>query len=98
MTGLAWPSRCDTTCTATPAVSRIVACVCLRSCSRIAGGAAAASCFGATYSGAQDGWFHCSQCQGIFFGNTNTRAGVCPLDNSAYVHNGSGSFAYIMIS
>jgi hypothetical protein len=53
---------------------------------------------GAVYSGAQDGWFHCSQCQGIFFGDTNTRAGVCPLDNSAYVHNGSGSFAYIMIA
>jgi hypothetical protein len=53
---------------------------------------------GAVYSGMQDGWFHCSQCQGIFFGDTNTRAGVCPLDNSAYVHNGSGSFTYIMIT
>ena len=48
----------------------------------------------------QDGWDHCSQCQGLFFNNfaESGRGGVCPLDDSAYLHNGNGSYPYIMLT
>lgn len=46
----------------------------------------------------QDGWLHCRQCQGIFFSPTSYNAGVCPLDNSAYLHYGAGSYGYIMLT
>ena len=46
----------------------------------------------------QDGWSYCTQCRGIFFsGIDKSRAGVCPLDNSAYVHNGTGTYPYMML-
>ncbi|HTW00921.1 MAG TPA: hypothetical protein VMF87_11530 [Streptosporangiaceae bacterium] len=48
----------------------------------------------------QDGWDYCSQCKGIFFNNfaESGRGGVCPLDNSAYLHNGNGSYGYLMLT
>jgi hypothetical protein len=45
----------------------------------------------------QYGWSFCRQCSGIFWANDKERAGVCPLDNSVYTHNGTGSYDYFML-
>jgi hypothetical protein len=50
-----------------------------------------------SYTDSQPGWRWCWQCQGMFYANNNTRAGVCPLDNGRFLHNGSSSYLYQMI-
>lgn len=47
-----------------------------------------------SYTNGQAGWRWCWQCQGMFYANKNSRAGVCPLENGAFSHNGNGSYAY----
>jgi hypothetical protein len=46
----------------------------------------------------QYGWAYCNQCNGIFYSNGKERAGVCPLDNSAFLHNSAGSYDYLMLT
>jgi hypothetical protein len=48
------------------------------------------------YTNAQQGWRWCSQCQGMWYANKNPRGGVCPLNDSAFTHNGNGSYPYQM--
>jgi hypothetical protein len=46
----------------------------------------------------QAGWLFCSQCHGLFYCSGDTsRGGVCPLYNSAYSHNGEGSYGYFVV-
>jgi hypothetical protein len=53
---------------------------------------------GAAPGSGQYGWSYCSQCNGIFYANGKARAGVCPLDGSVYVHNGTKSYDYVMLT
>lgn len=48
------------------------------------------------HSNTQQGWRWCSQCQGMWYANKNPRGGVCPLNESAFSHNGNGSYPYQM--
>jgi hypothetical protein len=50
-----------------------------------------------SYTDAQPGWRWCSQCQGMWYGNKNSRGGVCPLNDSVFSHNGTVSYPYQMI-
>jgi hypothetical protein len=50
----------------------------------------------APHTNTQQGWSWCSQCQGMWYANKNPRGGVCPLNESAFSHNGNGSYPYQM--
>jgi len=44
----------------------------------------------------QPGWNYCKNCRGAFYGDEKENAGVCPLDNSTYLH-AAGGYAYEML-
>jgi hypothetical protein len=52
---------------------------------------------GGPAAGFQPGWFHCSQCSGLFYGGTYNFGGTCPIDDGdGPDHDGTGSYSYYM--